>query len=154
MAWLAPNIQELDDKAFSALLRFPPHEEARRKEHIRRYGLPARLRVRYLDDLLALVVEPLPGFVHLVHEELVPDACRRFQPYHISLCERNRVKRRLLAKAHRRWDGWEGVVPAAYISPQEGGGYIEVGGALRWCPILRALHRRGMYKRRRLHISA
>lgn len=154
LSWLLPNIKELDDKAFSALLRFPPKEEQRRKEHVRRWGLPARLRLQYLGELLALVVEPLPGFVHLVREELVPDACRRFEPYHISLCERRRVQRRLLEKARRRWDGWTGTIPAAYVSEQQGGGYIEVGGALQQCPVLKALHRQGMYKTRRLHISA
>ena len=147
------DLSGLSDNAFDALLRPPPVDEAWRKAYIRARGLPARLRLTFLGDLLALVVEPLPGFTHLVREALLPEALRRYGPYHISLCFREEAQEGLVVAAAAAWDGWEGTLWPRYLSEAEGGGYFEVGGWLAACPHLQALHSGGWYRDRALHIS-
>ena len=67
-------------------IRFADDEAIRRKAQIVEAGQPARLEVCVLDGaLVALVVHPLEGFVHLVQD---PDECiRDFGAYHISLAQ-------------------------------------------------------------------
>ena len=156
---LEKRLPEAGEKEFERVLRFSKDEEARRKAYLKEHGLPARLRMEKMDGCLwALVITPLPGWVHLVRGPCVREAVKRFGAYHVSICYDSDVKADAahhLEAALRRWGEWQGVLTAEWVSPKAGKGYFELSaaGPFRTCPHLTALHRSGSYADRELHIS-
>ena len=150
------QLAELDEDAFTALLRFPAEEAERRKALILERGQHVRVEVQWLGNLLALVITPLEGFTHLIHEHLVEEATRRYGPYHVSLIKyRDFSAQPECAAAFEQlqayWDGWEGWMPIAEI---RSAGYLLLAGAFAACPYIELLHSRGQYSTWGKHISA
>ena len=150
---LKPRFSEMSDDQLEKVLRHPWEEGCARREYIYRHGLPVKLQLKLLDGFLwALVVQPQPGYLHLVRDICVPEAIKRYGVYHVSLASVDSVDADLLAQAKRLWDGWSGRLVAARIS--ETTGYILVGGELGRCVVLNAIFRRGNYGYKEgLHIS-
>ena len=133
-------------------IRFADDEATRRRAQIIEAGQPVRLEVRVLDGaLLALVVHPLAGFVHLVQD---PDDCiRDFGAYHISIAQVELVTAADLAVLRARYDNTEVMLPIRAVL---GDGYMELGdGPLSMDPSIRDLHDHPepWYRDRTLHIS-
>ena len=133
-------------------IRFADDEAIRRKAQIVEVGQPARLEVCVLDGaLVALVVHPLEGFIHLVQD---PEECiAAYGPYHISIAQVELVTEETLAELSARWDGMEVVLPICNVRNE---GYMELGECpLSRDPVIRALHdhKEDWYRDRTLHIS-
>ena len=133
-------------------IRFADDEATRRRAQIIEAGQPVRLEVRVLDGaLLALVVHPLAGFVHLVQD---PDDCiRELGAYHISIAQVELVTQVDLAVLRARYDNTEVLLPIRAVL---GEGYMELGdGPLAMDPSIRDLHDHpdAWYRDRTLHIS-
>mgnify|MGYP006893455882 CR=1 FL=1 len=115
------------------------------------HGQPVALRMARLGDLLAIVLEPGNGFIHLVQD---PEACvEAFGPYHISVCQMDLVADAELAGLKDRWDGIRLTLPISYVGRD---GYMELAD----CPLTqdKTLHRlhfhpQAWYGSRAWHIS-
>ena len=152
------DFAHLNDDQFGEVMRLPCWEEWAAKQRLMETGLPATLRAEWLGPLFALRVEPGPGFQHLVRPECVAESLRRQGPYRVSICFEWDVKPNAahhIQEVVQRWDGWQGVLAAEWISPKEGKAYFELSaaGPFRQRPHLTALHRSGSYAHKELHIS-
>lgn len=152
------DFANLDDDQFGEVMRLPYWDEWAAKQRLQAEGLPVTLRAEWLGPLFALRVEPGPGFQHLVRPECVEESLRRQGPYHISICFEWDVRPETAHHVHevvQRWDGWQGVLAAEYVSPGEGKGYFELSaaGPFRTCPHITTLHRGGSYSYKELHVS-
>ena len=133
-------------------IRFPEDEAYRRKTRICEDGQPVRPKVEVLDgSLVAIVLESLPGFTHLVQD---PEECiASYGPYHISIAQIELFTAQMIADLRSRWDDVEVVLPIDIVRAD---GYMELGD----CPLYRdatiqALHGHpdAWYRERSLHIS-
>ena len=86
-----------------ACVRFDNAEHELRKQRILSDGQPVRLRVDWLDDLLAVVLEPEAAFVHLVTDWRA--SVEAFGAYHVSLAQRGVVTEQDVDELRARWDG-------------------------------------------------
>ena len=79
-------------------------EVLRREAHILQWGLTCRVAsLRRDGNWSGLDLEPLPGFVHLVADEVYAGYVERGEPYHVSLGWD--VSETLLDALARRWGG-------------------------------------------------
>ena len=126
-------------------------EAALRKTSIIRDGQPVRLSVAWLDNLLALVIVPLPGFAHLVQN--VEDCIAEYGPYHVSICQHGLVSDDDIAKLRCFFDDVECILPIACVRAE---GYMEIHESFfARHGIVRRLHDQpsAWYSDRSLHIS-
>ena len=91
-------------------------EVLRREAHILQWGLTCRVAsLRRDGNWSGLDLEPLPGFVHLVTDEVYAGYVERGEPYHVSLGWD--VSETLLDALARRWVGRELVLEVDHFSP-------------------------------------
>ena len=113
-----------------------------------------QISVDWLGSLLILKVKPLRGFLHLVKNRYVKEICRRYGPYHVSLCHWRYFTDgcvEALAQLQQRLHGWRGRLHVADIRSE---GYLLMGDELAADPAVQLLHRSGKYRDWGLHISA
>ncbi len=134
-----------------ACVRFDSAEHELRKQRILSDGQPVRLRVDWLDDLLAVVLEPEAAFVHLVTDWRA--SVEAFGPYHVSLAQRGVVTEQDVDELRGRWDGQRLDLCIQFVSDHTG--YMELGpiDPLLLDPTIQRLHAAGWYRDRELHIS-
>ena len=131
-------------------------------------GLPGTISVEWLPGkrstgaLLALVITPLPGFIHLVKDEYVAYLTETHGEYHISIVfeqdicttkftnEQNARIRAAVQAIFARWNGVRGNIPINNISKNC---TAAIGGDIPRDMNLLYLHRIGQYNGRQLHIS-
>ena len=139
--------------ASTPCIRWPEHEALRRKRWIKMHGQPAQLDVAFLDDeLLALIVTPLEGWVHLVQD---PAECAAaFGPYHVSICQASLASNEDVQALRDRFAGLQLTIPVQSILNE---GFLELAD----CTITQDetfhrlhSHQHAWYRDRSVHISA
>ena len=106
-----------------AYIRFDASDSEDYKRAIVRDGQPVKTKILVLNStLLAVVLEPLPGFVHLVRN---PQECiDAYGPYHISICQLDIVSNIEVLELEARWNDREVVLPIAEVR-SEGCMYLD-----------------------------
>ena len=162
---VAPPIK---DSPTEADFRLEEPELTARKAQILANGLPVNISVQWLkgkdltNPLLALVVTPLPGFVHLVKKEYITYLTETFGEYHISIVfkqdispmnfsgEKNARIQAAMEAVFARWNGVYGTIPVDKISRKC---TAAIGGDILRDMNLLMLHDTGSYEGRELHVS-
>ena len=144
--------------ATAPCLRWPEEEALKRKRLIKDQGQPAQLDVAFLDgwqpgdELLALIVTPLEGWIHLVQD---PAECvAAFGPYHVSICQASLASEEDVQALRDRFAGLQLKIPVQAILNE---GFLELGEcAITQDETFRRLHGHphAWYRDRSVHISA
>ena len=154
----APQSLALSHALPSPCIRWPEDEALERRRLIKEHGQPAQLDVAFLegwqpgDELLALIVTPLEGWVHLVQD---PAECvAAFGPYHVSICQASLASNEDVQALRVRFTGMQLQIPVLDILNE---GFLELGEcAITQDETFSRLHghQYAWYRDRPVHISA
>ena len=151
-----------------AAYRLKPGQAVAAKTAILRYGLNVSISVQWLADLdpenplLALVITPLKGFVHLVQAPKVSTLTKDAGMYHISIGFKHDIDEAIangyphlcynkaVQRIFKRWDGFVGTI---FVNAITGEGCVEVGSSVQKDWNIYNLHKCSAYYDRKLHIS-
>ena len=140
-------------------IRWPQEEAWERKRLIKERGQPAQLDIDFLEGLrpgdesiLALIVTPLDGWLHLVQD---PAECiAAYGPYHVSICQASLASDEDVQKLRGRFAGMH---LRLHVSDVTSEGCLELGEcAITQDETFRRLHGHpyAWYRDRPVHISA
>jgi hypothetical protein len=155
MNFTKEQIAEMSNWDFNYYMR--PQDLKERKSFIEANGLPCKVQLQLLPALpgktyrlWALVITPLVGFVHLVHDNFLQRCYEEVGAYHISICFNIETDHEHVAAALERWgDEQDILIPVKFNSCCA---YIE-GGEILACPIITSMRHFATYEKRGLHIS-
>ena len=138
--------------------RFSDDRDSQKKRRICRDGQPCTITVEFMpakhgeEALLALIIHPLPGYVHLVTN--VEECLHAYGEYHISICQESLVTDDDIARLEASFEGKAHDLTIGYIAKNSG--YQELADSVvTHNSTVRRLHSHPLawYRDRQLHIS-